>query len=392
MILHDGTVIPSYFGVESMGVASAGQNTFLNQSLRLGEVREIHYPGDKKNLSGKVVEYEVAVQQQEGSGPAATVTYPNCIAVNLFGGVADKLRYTYRKATNPVASKATVSNGAKVLVLCVNGSSRRAYIVGGVTEIPDKDDLEKKDDGHNLAFEFNGIGFGIDREGQAKLTFRGATKIDGSLDESAGADEANGPTTVELLKNGNFTLYTKDSKQSLTLDHENKKAAFVFDEAWEVSVAGRVQERYGEDWTLESGGATSIKSTGSVAIESSTSTWTARSAGQSFIKSAGLQVGMATDAMMKGTTYRVAETALHSQLLAALGTLAGVLGSAGGSMSAAAVPMAIPIIGPVVAAPMLGAVGAQLTACIGIIGQMVAAISSFEAQAPTFLSLVNKND
>lgn len=361
-ILPDGTVVPSYLSTEPMG-QSVPQKNFSNVSLRQGEVRKIIYPDDKLSLTKKYVEYSVAVQYQEGNGPALSVLYPNCTIANLFGGVADKLRYTARAQKNEPKKGQVIGDGAKVLLLCVNGNIRRAYIIGGINE--DKEP-EKKDDGHNLFFEFNGIQFEINKDGEAVVTFRGATQIDGKLNEGADA-EAEG-TTLTFNKEGNVTIATPKEKQFIRVNHKDKKIQFLADEEWNVSVNGKMAFDIKKDIKIDGGTTMDVTIAKNVTI-----------------KSSGVLVGDATDAWPLFTTYRSNESTMHNMMTSAMAQLT----AAGGLFSSAGPLMSIPVAGAIIAGPMIASAGAMITAAAGM---LTSAIATFEGSASMYLSKKNKND
>lgn len=391
-VLDDNSVMPSFMSVRPRGFAEDPGN-LTNLALRIGEVKDIIYPDSDLNQNKRFIEYVVEVQHRDGIGPGTTSEYMGCMVSNLFGGAADVLRYTLRKDDGASVGEDGLGVGSKVLLLCINGTGTRAIILGGVRDTRvDARSVETHADGHNFFTEFNGLSVGIDRAGQFKLQFRGATKVDGSLDTAEGAAEANGPTTVEIQKNGNFRVYTKDQKQLLHIDHENRRAEFSFDTAWNVKVGGDVTEDYGGSWTSTVGSTISTSAEKDISIESKAGTWTMQSAGRSFIKSAGLQVGAATDAMYKGSTHRRAEAVKHTQLMTSLSALSVQLGIAGAAISVACQPMKIPVIGPVIASGILQPAGVALTASVAIVAQMVSTLANHEGQAMTYLSLVNNND
>lgn len=389
--LRDGTIIPSELAAVDTGGGIFGSSAFGNTALRVGEVVEMLYPSNERNLSKKFIEYRVAVQQRDGEGGAVLTIYNNCMLLNGFGGLADKTRHTLRADASTERNGDGLGRGSKVLILCVNGETNQAVILGGVRDENDAD-LDREEDGHNLYREFNGIGFAIDKFGQLKVQFRGATTIDGKLDAAHEASEENGPTTIEMQKDGSVEVYTKDRAQRLKVDHANKKTEFHFDKLWDVQVNEKVTEKYGAEWECSVGATITIQAEKDIVIKSATGTWTAECAGRSYIKSAGLHVGKATDAFMLGTTYRAAESQLHAKLIASLTALSVQLGLAGGAVVAACGPMPIPVIGPGLATPSLAVAGGALTSSVAIVIQMVTALTAFEAQAPRYLSLKNKND
>lgn len=344
-ILDDNTVVPSFQGLKPRGRAEDTGN-FTNLALRMGEVKDIIYPDDTRSISKRLIEYTVEVQHRDGNRAGTTSLYKGCLVANLFGGAADLIRYTLRKDDQSITGNNGIGNGSKVLLLCVNGQTTRAMILGGLRDIKvDTQTVETKSDGHNFEFEFNGVNSTVNKDGELAIRFRGATAADGSLLPGAGK---NGPTTLSLLK----------------------------DSSWECTV----------------GSSISITARDDILVESTSGTWTAKASGQSFIKSAGLQVGAATDNMVLGSTYRRAEGQLHNQLQAAFQSLNTMLLAIGTQLSSAGASMVTPVTGAVTAAPAIALAGATATAAAGVCAQAMSALATFEAQAASYLSTKNKSD
>lgn len=363
-ILPDGTVIPSYLAAVAMGERLSA-NAFDNFVLRQGEVREIVYPDDKRSISKTVVEYSVVVQYRDGSGPATSVNYPNCVSLNLFGGGADKVRYTYRAQSKDPEKKKVISDGSKVLVLCVNGELRRAIIVGGYNE--DKT-AEKKDDGHNYSWIFNGVSQVVNKDGEYTLKFIGKTKIDGTLDDNASKDNS-----------GSMLFFDKDGGVKLVDGGKNEEGLiFSLKDNSAKLFAKKTVEVDGPD-------GVTVKTDKSIDLV----------ADKVHIGDTGT-----SEALVLGSTYRDGESSMNSDLgdgfqdlaqqageiATSLGTIGGLLTSGGSSMSAG-------LPGNIAAGPQIGSAGSQVISLASTFGQMasslakmVAAIKKFEAQAQKYLS------
>lgn len=197
-------VIPSHLG----GVRpDAGM--FSNVRLRAGEVQRIYYPKDPKNVSKRFIEYDVYVQHR-GNDTALGKMYNHCAAWDLFGGLADTFTATYRAdpaAARKDAQKRVVQGkGSKVLLLCFNGESQNAIIIGGFRDSNGAVDTEEA--GHNLRFRFNGVQVVIDKDGALALTVDGATDNDGkTLKDPLG-------TSIKIASDGEVTI---DSKKAIRL-------------------------------------------------------------------------------------------------------------------------------------------------------------------------------
>jgi len=354
-ILPDGTVVPSYFSTEPKGTYRPNQNQ-NNVPLRVGEVRSIVYPSDPLSVSKRYVEYTVAVFHQEGDSPVTTTMYNGCTVTNLFGGFADELSYTLRSDNQPAEG---VGVGSKVLILCVNGTTSDAFIVGGIRDVNTgrDNDLDHQSEGHNLFFEFNGIQFAINNDGEMKLTFRGATKTDSTLRDDA-VPSAEG-SYIQIDRQGSIKIATPSEDQFITVDHQNRKIEIQAQSQWNTVVHGE----------------TNLTADGFVNI-----------------RSAGVHVGDATNHWMLGDTYRTAESTLNNTLAGQATALSALMATAGSALTTATPLNAIPIIGGVLAAAPLAIAASALTAAAPIHASISAATSAFEAAAPTYLSTKNLND
>jgi len=370
-ILEDGSCIPSYLSTETTGI-STPRSAFSNYSLKQGEVVDIIYPSDKKkSVSKQFVEYAVAVQERDGTGPVVGVLYPACTVINLFGGQADSLRYTYRKASKKPELKKGFSNGSKVLLLCVNGEARRAYIVGGLPIVPEAP--EKESDGHNYFFEFNGAQATINKDGELQIRYRGATKVDGTLSDEANA-EAEGSTII-FNKDGGIKLYTKDEAQYVFLDHANKKLEVLADEEWKVTVNKKLIFEVGDDINVTGQKACTIEIADNVNVLSS-----------------GVLVGDATDYWLLANKYRDAETKMLKEISSQMQSIMGLITAAAASLTTASAANAPPIVGGAAAAAPFAAAATALNNAAPKFAQISAAIDAFEARASSYLSKKNRND
>lgn len=378
-ILEDNSVIPSYMGSMAQGDSYGDPGTMTNLSFKTGEVREIIYPDDKRNVNQRFIEYIVEVQEKDGSGPGTSTRYAGCVVSNLFGSVADILRFTYRADKKDQPTEDGIGVGAKVAMLCVNGDTTKAVIIGGFRDtgtdtsgdLPQGKDL--KDDGHNLFFEFNGIQISINKDGELQVRYRGATKVDATLSDDADAD-AEGSTII-FTKEGGIKAYTKDEAQFVHIDHKNKKLDILADEQWHVKVNKKLAFEAGDEITVKGDKTCTIEMSDKV-----------------FIKSAGVHVGGASEDWMMGSTFRQQQQTLHNTMLGQLNTLSGLISTAATSLQAASVAQKVPVAGAIAASVPLQLAATALTSAGPIFSALASAITSFEAQAATYLSKKNKND
>ena len=326
-VLPNGDVIPSFLTVKTSHEMWDGLN-FDNTALRLGEVQDIVYPDDPQSRSKKFIEYHVLVQQRSNKTGNSKL-YRGCLLMNPLAGLADQCHFALRTDHSAANSKVGLGKGSKVLILCINGETNSAVIIGGMR---DQSDPKKDQKGQLFNFVYNGISFDINDDGEAAITYGGKTKIDGTTDISSSVSGS----TIKFLKNGNISIGDKDNKNQFLIDHENSEVKIARDNKFEL--------------------------------------------------------GAATDNMLLASTYRKAETQMHNNIVSTLGTIQGLLTTAGAAITSASGPLAIPVVGGTIAAPILAPAGASLTAAASQIAQLISSISTFESQTQTYLSQRNFND
>jgi len=382
----DGSVHPSHQNPKSIRgkTSGANQSVFQNYALRMGYVVGAHSPDGKgqdgqddpdgkKQSDRKFYVYDVICQQVDAYGAEVEVLYRRCRQMESLGNSADRSSYTLRAASEFTGhiSQKVLDTATKVVLLCGNGRSSSPVILGclqhggGVAQ--------KEEDGHNFAFEFNGVQQTINKDGELQIRYRGATKIDGTLDDNANAD-AEGSTLI-FNKDGDIKVYTKDEKQFIHLNHKDKKLEILADEEWNVKVNKKLIFEAGDDISITGKKACSIEITDNITM-----------------KSSGVLVGDATDAWLLADTYRKAEAQMLKKISTALQTIMGLITTAGASLTAAAAANAPPIVGGAIAATPFAAAATALTQAGPKFMEASAAIEAFEAQASTYLSKKNKND
>ncbi len=129
-------VLPTHFRGKASGFSSNGSMT--NTMLRVGEVQAIYYPEDEENVSRRFVEYDVWVQHR-ANDTAVTKEYRHVIAIDHYGSVADYSFATYRvkktSANEGDAKTLEPGLGAKVILLCINGETNNAVILGAIRDV-----------------------------------------------------------------------------------------------------------------------------------------------------------------------------------------------------------------------------------------------------------------
>jgi hypothetical protein len=354
-ILPDNTVVPSYLGYNRRGRQSSGADALVNIALRYGEVKKIHYPDDSLNQSKQVPEYEVEVQHRDGIGIATTTLYRGVVAVNTFGGIGDRTEITYRADTSKATNKP--GNGSKVLLLCVSGDQQRAVILGGLSSVKSTDKT------HHYLFEFNGFRFHVNADGECEFRFQGKTDNDG---EAQGSEDASG-SFIKLDKEGSVTVSGPGGEQYFKINNAAKTVEMRADTEWQVQT-----------------GAIDIKADSDVRIDSK--------AAMSLTASDGVQIGLATNAMLLADAYRQAEGLTNQANSKAFITASTAATTAAGAMTTAAGLLAIPMVGGIAAAPFLITAATQMgiiAAALNIAGN---SLNSFENGYNDYLSPNNRND
>jgi len=178
---------------------------FGNNHLRMGVILEIIDIEDKANLTKLAPEYNVMCVGQELGMGMSTSIYRNCLAMDSFGGVADYFQFKKRsvKDSSKTKTKGSLQNetGSLVLLLCLDGNTDRAIIIGSMPN-PAKNTTLNKEKGHHLEGEFNGINYSIDKNGALTVTFKSATKDDGQP-----TNQQAGGSQFKLEKDGSIECH-----------------------------------------------------------------------------------------------------------------------------------------------------------------------------------------
>jgi hypothetical protein len=366
MILSDGSVISSALSALPIGETSTAMGTTSNLALRRGEVKEIIYPDDPKSSSKKYTEYRVAVQQNDGMETGSIVEYSNCQVMSLFGGVTDKLVYTLRADSQTTTEKGT-GIGSKVHVLCEDGNSNRAFIIGGLRDSNESSAKDSGDAGHNLLFEFNGIRALINKDGEFEINFNGATDNTGKLLD--GVDSANSGSVFHFLKNGDIQLGHDD--QVLTLEHESQ--------AWRMKAAKAISEETDGDWSGVAQKTAFLAGKQSLDLQTE---------GAAVITAKETKIGsdQASEHLVLGDTYRSAESQMMKSLSTSLNTLATAITTLTGAVQTAGGFLKIPITGGILASPSFAAMNMQLQLIGQTLSTMYSDIETFEGSASNYLS------
>lgn len=214
MKLGNGSVLPSgLMALDNQSLKGGFDKTYKNFALRAGIVVRNHNIEDDSNISKLVPEYDVVVIEQDGNRAVTPITYKNCIAASSFGSIADFFE-TRLRTQDKVKNKNTKGrdfagqDGALVLLLCLDGSSEKGIIIGGLPHPNRKSKLKGKE--KVLAGEFNGLSISVSDDGSANLTFKGSTDNEGNP-----LDKEQGNTSFDIEKDGTIQFKHKGATQRI---------------------------------------------------------------------------------------------------------------------------------------------------------------------------------
>jgi hypothetical protein len=234
--LGNGTILPSgLLSHNPMAHLDSFRKTFQNTALKVGVITASYAITDPNNIHKLFIEYDVlAFEQKENTGTSVS-TYKNCPAASSLGGLADYFEMSLRKieklTTKGPVPQSSGNNGSIVLLLCLNGLSDTAVIIGALGH-PDRPTNLKTDEPH-LEGEYNGVNIVVNPDGSTSLTFKGATDNDGNPTDTTQGDtelsiETDGSyqvmhktITQRLDKNGKFDLTTTDDISNTTQTNFN---------------------------------------------------------------------------------------------------------------------------------------------------------------------------
>jgi hypothetical protein len=211
-----GAILPSGLFSEDVQSSVAGFNRkYKNHGLKAGIVVKSHPINSKTNTNKIAPEYDVLVIENDQGQAANAVNYRNCISAEGLGSIADYFEKTIRVQKSfkgkTKGQEFRGQDGAIVLLLCLDGLSEKAIIIGALRHPDRKNGL--KGDKKQLITEFNGIKLQVEDDGSAKMTFRGATGNDGQP-----LDKKQGDTTLDIEKDGSVQIKNKGVTHRLQKD------------------------------------------------------------------------------------------------------------------------------------------------------------------------------
>jgi hypothetical protein len=250
--LPNGTVMPH-------GLLSCKPEDFLrgfnksynNTALRFGVITKIYSINDAGNISGLSTEYDVDVIEQDMNRGIAPITYKNCLAVDSLGSIADFFEKNCRVQTESDNFQLPLTkgqNGATVLVLCLDATTGKGIVLGGLNH-PDRP-TTLVDAQPRLSGEYNGVAVAVNPDGSTSLTFKGATDNYG-----VPTNPSQGNTTFQIQTDGSFQF----SHSAITIQ-ANKSGIL------NITTAGAANVTVGGDMTATVSGNTNLTSNGKTSI------------------------------------------------------------------------------------------------------------------------------
>lgn len=269
-----------------------------NMTLKVGVVIDIIELEDKRNKSKVTTEYSVMTIEQQTNN-----TYGNCMAVDGFGGVSDFFEKKLRKTRDTVKinSKSAFDkqNGSIVLLLCIDGHSEQAIIIGAIAHPDRKNGKLTKAKGHHLEGEFNGINWQIDKDGALTVKFKTASDNDGKY-----KDEKAGGATIKMEKDGSIEA-ADGNKEKIRIDKTKKTIDIIAekdisattDENVNITAKKAINAKATADLLADAGGSMTLKSASAFNID----------AGAAMeVKAASVNLVSDGSIKLKGTTVQIA--------------------------------------------------------------------------------------
>jgi hypothetical protein len=201
-----------------------------------------------------VIEYDVAIAQYDPKSGVNISTIRNCKVDNLFGSRNNNLTYTLVSGTQDDSD--VYSNTSIVLILCINGvtDAGSAVIIGALAN--DKGPSYTKDNGQFYDFNFNGINYNINKDGEWTITFNSVLD-----DEGKPTNKDAAGTAIKINKDGVITISDNEG-QSWNLNRKAKTST------WTNGAESIVIDKGNKSVTLKSTGEMSQKSEKAMNIES----------------------------------------------------------------------------------------------------------------------------
>lgn len=224
--IENGAVLPGgLLSVEKAASLNAFARNFQNNTMRVGVVVASYAVSDDKNNSKLAMEYDVVTLEQNEDRGGTSILYRNCLSMEGLGSIADyfekSLRPRTKKDNAGPATNLAGQDGNIVLLLCLDGNASKGIVLGSLGHPDRKTGI--KDSEPFLQGEYNGVNVVINSDGSSSLTWKGATKSDGTA-----ADKTQGNTEIDIEKDGSFQL--KHSTITQRFDRNGKSTLTTTDD------------------------------------------------------------------------------------------------------------------------------------------------------------------
>lgn len=237
-VLGNGTILPSgLLGQQSVEFVSAFNKTYEQVQLRAGIIIAAYDLDSKGNIRKTAPEYDVLVMEQDRNRGTTTTTYKNVVSIESFGGMSDFFEYKRRPQTKTEKDSFQKTDGQFVLLLCLDGSSEKAIIIGSMKHAQRLSKLTAKA-GLHLEGEYNGLNWSINKDGAFTLTFKSPTDNEGKI-----INEKLAGSNFNIKKDGTLQLSTQDLNkpelnESITLDKTKQSLSLTARKNTSISTGG----------------------------------------------------------------------------------------------------------------------------------------------------------
>ena len=254
MLHRDGTRYSE--GLIPQSVAAPSFPSFVE-----ARVDEVIYTDDPRNStfnnSYKEVQYNCTIIRGALDGQRIFNVRDTVESGGQYNKSAQVRSPTRKGKIEPPITEPGKTDGEFVLIALVNNNPYQARIIRGLPHpLSDAMDI-KKAQGEVKSWEFNGVTFGINKDGALEIGFGGGPKdVNG-----AAANESASGSSIVMTKEGSVTL-TDSKGQSVSLDSENQKVVISADQGMEIA-AGTTME-------IEISGTASIQASGTFQLKGAT--------------------------------------------------------------------------------------------------------------------------
>jgi hypothetical protein len=231
-------------------------------SLLKARVDEVIYVDDNRNPTKGTNNEQVVYICTLLSGSDVGQKVANVVDSPWAGGAfvgSERIRHPmFGKDFSGDTPKTPPNSSGEVVVLGRIGGQIGSYVILGSLKHPKFKTAAKKADGQRCYWEYNGVVFQINRDGELSVTFGGGPK---NPDDGKAPNDSSAGSTLVFSKNGNINIKDKDGN-GLLVDAENKSVSLV-------SGTGGSEMNIGGPWTVNVQGNATIKASGAVELDGS---------------------------------------------------------------------------------------------------------------------------